>query len=183
METILRHSLRLISIGTLCFTLLTCQSEKKDNKQHETQKEIIMDNKAVIQHYVNAFNSGDLDGLRSLFSPDALVYGVLGWGKVDEVMPIWKLLVNALHMQLKIEDMVAEGDVVAVRYIESGKSLAPFFDKPATGNSYELVAMEWFIIKNGKIERRWGARDAASQSKQLGWDQPATKADVESITN
>jgi hypothetical protein len=40
---------------------------------------------------------------------------------------------------------------------------------PATGKSYEMVAMEWFEIKDGLIHRRWGARDSASQSKQLGW--------------
>ncbi|MCI0693122.1 hypothetical protein L0337_14085 [candidate division KSB1 bacterium] len=38
--------------------------------------------------------------------------------------------------------------------------------------------MEWFEVKDGKIRRRWGTRDAASQAKQLGWDMPATKADV-----
>jgi hypothetical protein len=37
-----------------------------------------------------------------------------------------------------------------------------------TGKSFELVAMEWFISKEGKIHRRWGARDAASQARQLG---------------
>jgi len=33
---------------------------------------------------------------------------------------------------------------------------------------YELVAMEWFVIHDGKIQRRWGARDSASQARQLG---------------
>jgi predicted ester cyclase len=28
--------------------------------------------------------------------------------------------------------------------------------------------MEWFEIEQGKIKRRWGARDAASQARQLG---------------
>ena len=74
--------------------------------------------------------------------------------------------------------MIAEGDVVAVRYKETGTALAPFFDKPATGKSYEVVAMEWFVVRAGKIERRWGARDAASQAEQLGWDTPASKSDV-----
>ena len=31
-----------------------------------------------------------------------------------------------------------------------------------------VVAMEWFTIENGRIQRRWGARDAASQARQLG---------------
>jgi hypothetical protein len=28
--------------------------------------------------------------------------------------------------------------------------------------------MEWFVIRDGRIQRRWGARDAASQMRQLG---------------
>lgn len=140
-------------------------------------------NKDVVRRYVERWNAGDLDGLRAVFAPDALVHGVLGWGKVDDVMPIWKALVDGLAIRLEIEDMVAEGDLVAVRYTERGTSRAPFFDKPATGKSYELVAMEFFVVQGGKIERRWGARDAASQAKQLGWDVPATRADVEASSD
>jgi len=125
--------------------------------------------KDIVRAYVERFNAGDLEGLGELFTEDALVYGVLGWGKIDEVMPIWKQLVESLAMQLEIIDMIAEDDKVAVRYVERGRSQAAFFDKPATGQSYELVAMEWFEIAEGRIRRRWGARDAATQARQLGW--------------
>ena len=37
-----------------------------------------------------------------------------------------------------------------------------------TGRTYERVAMEWFVIRDGKIARRWGARDGASQARQIG---------------
>jgi steroid delta-isomerase-like uncharacterized protein len=125
--------------------------------------------KSAVRRYVALFNAGDLEGLRDLFTEDALIYGVLGWGSPDDVMPIWQQLVTGLAMQLEIVDLVAENDRVAVRYVERGTSRGPFFDKPATGKSYELVAMEWFEMKNGRIHRRWGARDAASQARQLGW--------------
>lgn len=135
-------------------------------------------NKEIVRRYVERFNEGDLEGLAEVFAPDAVVHGVLGWGKVEDVLPIWRQLVESLAMRLEIEDMAAEGEVVAVRYVETGTARAPFFGKPATGRSYEIVAMEWFEVRDGKIGRRWGARDAAAQAKQLGWDVPATKADV-----
>lgn len=137
------------------------------------------ENKNVIRRYVELFNDGDLEKLRELFTRDAMVYGVLGWGKVDDVMPIWRQLTESLAMRLTIDDIVAEENTVAVRYTETGTAKASFFGKPATGKSYELVAMEWFVLRDGKIDRRWGARDAASQAKQLGWDVPATKSDVD----
>ncbi|MFC4721007.1 ester cyclase [Geojedonia litorea] len=179
MKTCTPKGNRLATLAIVSILLVSCQSKPNINDQNLTQYPNIMNaNKNVVKQYVEHFNTGNLEGLRSVFSKDALVYGVLGWGKVDEVMPIWKALVEGLAIELTIEDMVAEGDIVAVRYTERGTSKAPFFDKPATGKSYELVAMEWFKIKDGKIERRWGARDATTQSKQLGWDIPASKADV-----
>jgi hypothetical protein len=47
---------------------------------------------------------------------------------------------------------------VAVLYTERGTSVRSFRgDPPATGRSYEIVAMEWFEIKESLIYRRWGA--------------------------
>jgi len=40
-------------------------------------------NKAIVPAYVEAFNRGDLETLIDLFAPEALVYGVLGWGGLD----------------------------------------------------------------------------------------------------
>ena len=57
---------------------------------------------------------------------------------------------------------------MAARYVERGKFIASFRGKEPTGESYELVAMEWFEMRDGRIHRRWGARDAASQARQLG---------------
>ena len=124
--------------------------------------------KRVVAQYVEAFNRGDLDALRRLFTPDAVVHGVLGWGGLDKVLPIWRELHAAFAIELTVESMVAEGDLVAVRYTERGKSVGDWRGQPATGKTYELVAMEWFELRDGKIHRRWGARDSAAQARQMG---------------
>lgn len=125
-------------------------------------------NKEIVLAYVDAFNHGDIEALTDLFSTDAQVYGVLGWGRMDQVVPIWREIKAAFAVQLQIESMIAADDIVAVRYIERGNSVGPFRGGPVTGKSYEVVAMEWFIIKDGKIHRRWGARDNAAQMRQMG---------------
>ncbi|HMB63118.1 MAG TPA: ester cyclase [Eudoraea sp.] len=135
-------------------------------------------NKKIVAQYVEKFNRGDLEGLRALFEDNALIYGVLGWGNLIDVVPIWEQLMKALATQLKIEDVIAEGDKVAERFTEIGTSKAPFFNQPATGRSYELSAMEWFIISDGKIQKCWGARDATSQARQLGWYIATSREDV-----
>jgi steroid delta-isomerase-like uncharacterized protein len=125
-------------------------------------------NKQIVLAYVDAFNRGDLEALKSLFAPDALIYGVLGWGRMEQVVPIWQEIKGAFAIQLKVESMIAEGNIVAVRYVEGGTSIGSFRGGPVTGKSFEVVAMEWFEIKDDKIHRRWGARDNAAQLRQMG---------------
>jgi predicted ester cyclase len=125
-------------------------------------------NKQLVRDYADAFNRGDIDRLREIFSPDAVIQGVLGWGGLDVVVPIWEELHAAFGIELLIEDLVAEGDTVAARYTERGRFVAPFRGEEPTGKPFELVAMEWFIVRDGRIVRRWGARDHASQMRQLG---------------
>jgi steroid delta-isomerase-like uncharacterized protein len=129
------------------------------------------ENKSAVQAYVAAFNSGDFDALRALFADDATIQGVLGWGAIDDVMPIWRELHHGLSLHLTVEALVVEGDTVAARYTERGAFVGPFRGYPGrepTGRRYELAAMEFFELRDGLIVRRWGARDSASQARQLG---------------
>lgn len=126
------------------------------------------ENKAVVKRYVEAFNRGDLEALKSLLTEDAEIQGVMGHGIFERVEPIWRQLIEGYGMQLRIEDLVAEGNLVSARYTETGTFKAPAFGNEPTGKSYTLVAMELFEIREGKIARRWGARDSASQARQLG---------------
>jgi steroid delta-isomerase-like uncharacterized protein len=125
-------------------------------------------NKKLVVDYVEAFNRGDMETLRRLFAPDALVYGVLGWGDLDTAVPIWREIHEAFSIRLQVEALAAEGDTVAARYTERGMSVGSFRGGPVTGRSFEVVAMEWFVVCDGRIQRRWGARDFAAQFRQMG---------------
>lgn len=125
-------------------------------------------NKQVVLRYVAAFNAGDVDTLRALFAPGATIQGVLKEGGMVEILPVWAMLHESLAIELTVEEMIAEGDRVAVRYRERGTFRAPFLGHEPTGRSFELVAMEWFVVRDGLIHARWGARDAASQARQIG---------------
>lgn len=124
--------------------------------------------KSVVRAYVDAFNRGDVDAVCAQFTEDAQVFGVLGWGGLEAVRPIWQELVCSLRMHLQVEAMAEEGDTVAVRYIERGTFAEAFRGIEPTGRTYEVTAMEWFVLRDGRIHRRWGARDSAAIFKQLG---------------
>lgn len=125
-------------------------------------------NKKLVLQYVEAFGRGDFETLQQIFAADAVVQGVLGTGAMEKVFSIWRELHHAFGIQLHVEEMIAEGDKVAVRYVERGTFKGAFRGNNPTGKSYELIAMELFVIKDGKIQQRWGARDAASQARQIG---------------
>jgi len=126
-------------------------------------------NKTLVRAYVEAFNRFDMAALRGLFAADARVYGVLGYGGLDDVEPIWRELHEGMNIDLEILDIAAEGrNVVVLR--ESGR-YSGFFrglvGHDPTGKSYEVTAMEWFVVENGKITTRWGARDSAAILRQV----------------
>jgi ketosteroid isomerase-like protein len=125
--------------------------------------------RAAVLAYVEAFNRGDLDGVCAAFAPDAEIRGVLGWGSVADARPVWRDLIDALAMQLEVQQLVEQGDSVAVCYLERGSAVRPFRGRPATQRRYEVVAMEFFTFRDGLILRRWGARDFAAIASQLGW--------------
>ena len=125
-------------------------------------------NKSVVRQYVKAFDRGDTDGLRAVFTADAVVHGVLGSAGIDAALSIWQELHHAYRIELTVDDMVAEGDRVAVRYTERGRFVGPFRGQEPTGKAYQLVAMEWFAFRDGRVQARWGARDSAALARQVG---------------
>ena len=124
--------------------------------------------KHIVLRYVEAFNKGDVDGVCACFAPGAVVQGVLGWGEIPKVRPIWEMLIKCFRMQLQVDSIIAEENRVAVRYTERGQFVARFRDHEPTGKTYEVVAMEWFEVGENGIVRRWGARDSAAMFRQLG---------------
>lgn len=123
----------------------------------------------VVLAYVDAFNRGDVDDLCKLFTPDAQIWGVLGWGNIEKARPVWEALIQSLKINLHVDGIISQGNAVAVRFTERGQSIGEFMGMGPTGRSYEIIAMEWFEIKENFIHRRWGTRDSGAQSRQLGF--------------
>src|SRR5437763_17132570 len=93
----------------------------------------VEDNKQMVLAYVEAFNRGDIETLRGLFTPDALIYGVLGWGSIEQVIPIWREIRAAFAIELQVESIIAADETVAVRSTGRGRSVGAFRGQPARG--------------------------------------------------
>jgi len=54
-----------------------------------------------------------------------------------------------------IEDIIAEGDKVVVRYILSGTHVGEFAGIPATNKKVSVAAVSIYYMENGKIAESW----------------------------
>jgi predicted ester cyclase len=66
------------------------------------------------------------------------------------------------------EDMIAEGDKVAVRARFQGVHKGEFMGIPATGKRVDLPCQIIYQIAGGKIVQHWASLDQLSLMKQLG---------------
>lgn len=124
----------------------------------------------LIEAYVEAFNAFDMPRLRTIFAPDAKIWGVLGHGSLDFAEPVWSELHHGMCTRLEIADVIVESDRAAVRYRESGRFVGVFrglAGETPTGRNYDITAMEWFEFAGGRITARWGARDSAAIARQV----------------
>lgn len=71
-------------------------------------------------------------------------------------------------MKVRIEDIIAEGDRVAVRFSFAGTHKGNFFGASATGNKVSSSGCGIFRIQDGRLAENWVVFDAMSLAKQIG---------------
>jgi predicted ester cyclase len=119
------------------------------------------DNKATIRRMIAAFNQRDLTFVDEGFSPHFILHTALtpGWprGLEGARKMFTAMFATAPDVQSTIEDMVAEGEKVAVRWTFRGTHTgeSPLTGAP-TGAPFTLVAISLYRFVNGKIEEDWG---------------------------
>jgi predicted ester cyclase len=124
----------------------------------------------IIGAYVEAFNAGDFPRLLSLFTPDAIIVGVLGSASIAQAEQVWRELHEGMAMRLDPQAVAVDGTTVVIRYIETGLFNGAFRglpDQAPTGLQYKIIAIEWFELEGDRIARRWGARDFDAIKKQV----------------
>jgi len=67
-----------------------------------------------------------------------------------------------------IDDMVAEGDQIIVRWTARGTNTGDYFGMPATGKSIEITGMNTWRTRDGQAIEGWVNRDDMGLLQQLG---------------
>jgi steroid delta-isomerase-like uncharacterized protein len=71
-------------------------------------------------------------------------------------------------IEFKIEDVIGEGDRVAVRWRSRGTHTGTFQGLPSTGKQCVATGITLFRIAGGKIVEDWGNWDRQGLMQQLG---------------
>ena len=67
-----------------------------------------------------------------------------------------------------IDDIVAEGDSIVVRWTARGTNTGDYFGMPATDKPIEITGMNSWVTKDGKAIEGWVNRDDMGLLQQLG---------------
>jgi steroid delta-isomerase-like uncharacterized protein len=117
-----------------------------------------------------AFNHGDLEALEQHFSPEAVIHdpGADLRGTAALRRGLLALRTSFPDFHFRIEDMLADGDRVALRYQASGTHSAEFLGIPTTGKRIAYTGMVIVRVEEGRIAEFWAQPDQLGILKQLG---------------
>jgi steroid delta-isomerase-like uncharacterized protein len=87
-----------------------------------------------------------------------------------------RMLVEGLAPTFTVEDIVAEGDRVVVRWTNSGRHVGDFLGMPPTGHSYAIAGIDIYRIEDGQLAEHWHVIDQLAMLQQLGLVPAATGA-------
>lgn len=131
----------------------------------------LAENKALIRRYCELFAVGDIDALPEIVAPDVIDHdayegqqsGIEGY---RQFFLLWK---NAFpDLQLEIDFMVAEGDLVAYRWIARGTHLGRYHEIEPTGRPVTVSNISVSRVRDGRVCEDWIEFDEAGLLRQLG---------------
>jgi predicted ester cyclase len=131
------------------------------------------ENKAVVQRLFDAINSGNLDELPQVVSPDVVDHSAVivmqpeGPGGVQG--GIRMLLEGFPDLHLSTEELIAEGDQVVARFTLSGTNTGDYRGLPApTQQHFESEAIAILRVAAGGVVEIGGTADRLGMLTQLG---------------
>jgi steroid delta-isomerase-like uncharacterized protein len=140
----------------------------RSRKEEEMSTE---ENKRVVRRfYDEVLNSKAIDVIPELAVTDYEEHDLLpgqGTGLAglrDRVT----MLTTAIDQQFTLEDVIAEGNRVVVRWTTNAKHVGDFLGIPATGKSYTIAGIDIYRLQDGKMAEHWHVVDNLSMLQQIG---------------
>ncbi|MEU8863171.1 ester cyclase [Streptomyces umbrinus] len=128
-------------------------------------------NKRIMQRFTSEFlPTGDPALARKFISPGIVMHfaGTTQQGR-DTYLGVVAANMKAFpDLEWTVEDMRAEGDTVAVRYVMTGTHQGPFAGVEATGKAIRAESMAFYRLAGGKIVEERAQLDMLGILQQMG---------------
>lgn len=139
---------------------------------------------------LNIMSTDHLAGFQELFHPEAVNLEAVsepedcrGVGpEAFQASARW-LTTAFSDLQWEVHDVVANGDLVVVRAMMSGRQTGAFVAYranarvevvfPARGRTFAVTQTHWFRVVGGAVIEHWANRDDLGMGQQLGWTPPS----------
>jgi steroid delta-isomerase-like uncharacterized protein len=127
-------------------------------------------NKAVARSFFeDVLDKGKLEDYTKSHAPDFVANTEGRQASLEEDMTAAREQRKAMpDMRVKVNHIVAEGDLVSVYWTASGTNTAAGWGIPATGKSVSVSGMTLFRFERGLIQEEWSVVNMYSLLKQLG---------------
>ena len=131
------------------------------------------ENKAVVRRFLEGPGSGQgFDNLDALIGPGYKNHGLEGNAPAmgfEESKHYAKAFFTAFpDGHATVEEMAAEGDLVATRYTWTGTHRGELQGIPAMGKQVRVTGISLHRIQNGKIVEDWPGLDMLGLLQQIG---------------
>ncbi len=138
----------------------------------------IEDNKAALRRFIEeVWNQGQVAVVDELCAPDFILHHEPPWP--DDLTADLKQWVTGAHnafsdFHVTIEDMIAEGEQVVVRWTMNGTNTGDFLNPltmmpiPPAGKHVTMMGIYIFRFAGGKFVEGWHHQDSLGMLQQLG---------------
>lgn len=119
------------------------------------------DNKALVRRYLDAFNERDEETIREVLADDVVEHGAHERLEgVDEIIAFLDAHFETFpDYSGSTEAMLADDDLVAVRYTVSGTHTGEYRDVEPTGHKAEWTGIGIYRVEDGEIAEIWLEED------------------------
>lgn len=128
--------------------------------------------KAIIRRWNDeGWSGGRYDLAHELISPNMVVHGAgdpvaMGPEGLVDLIRTWRTAFPDGHME--IDDLIVDGDTVAIRNTWRGTHQAELYGVPPTGKSVAVTSIGIDRVRDGKVTEGWGELDTVGLMQQLG---------------
>jgi steroid delta-isomerase-like uncharacterized protein len=139
---------------------------------YDAQEPNMSQRKTVMQRIADeVLNAKDLDRAADLVAEDIIDHsGFPGQSSgIEGIRQRWAMLFAAFpDFHITIDQMIEEGDLVAMQATGRGHHNGTFFGIPPTGNAVTFREVNLSRVNNGKMLEHWAERSTLEVMQQIG---------------